>query len=386
MYHRLINPLKSNSFFIFGARGVGKSTYLKTQFKQKYKYINLLEDETETRYLRHPDLLKNDLLQEKNLNWVVIDEIQKVPKLLDVIHSLIEETKIKFVLTGSSARKLKKEMANLLAGRAFNYQMFPLTHLELASDFNLDDVINWGSLPSIYNFDSNDSKEEYLRSYTQVYLKEEILQEQIVRNGVAFRNFLEIAAHENGNLLNFAKIGRDIGIDIKTVQSYFQILEDTLIGFFLPGFHLSKRKSAGKSPKFYLFDIGVKRALDKSIRSTLLTGTSGYGKAFEHFFICELYRINNYSRLDYDFYNYTTTAGGEIDLILHRGRETFAIEIKSTFQIDLIEVKKLANIAKGLNGKVKIFYVSQDLTQTIVEGVKCLHWKKFIDMMLSDQI
>lgn len=380
MIHRIIKPSKSNSFFIFGARGSGKSTFLKKQFTEKFHYINLLEDKWESRYSRNPDLLKNDLQKvASHVSWIVIDEVQKIPKLLDVVHDLIESTDLKFVLTGSSARKLKRGSANLLAGRAFKYEMFPFTHLELAEKFDLDFVLRWGSLPQIFSLKSED-RSEYLRSYCQTYLKEEILQEQIVRNGTAFRDFLEIAAQENGKALNFSKIARDIDVDTKTAQSFFQILEDTLVGFYLPAFHRSKRKSVKLQPKFYIFDLGIKKAMEKSLQQTLTPRTASYGLAFEHFIICETYRLNSYLRLDFDLSHYQTSAGGEIDLILHRGRKTIAVEIKSTSSIDPVEVRALSRVAQGINCST-VFCISNDPVETEIEGVQCLPWKKFFELM-----
>ncbi len=382
MIHRIIKISESQSFFIFGARGTGKSTYLKNQFPHSFHYINLLEDKWESRYLKSADLLPQDLLAlDPQPKWVVIDEVQKVPKLLDIVHNLIESKNYKFILTGSSARKLKRGMANLLAGRAFNYHMFPFTHLELKEKFNLDFVLQWGALPKVFSL-SEEDRNEYLRSYCQTYLKEEILQEQIVRNGLAFRDFLEVSAQENGKSLNFSKIARDIGVDTKTAQSYFQILEDTLLGFFLPAFHRSKRKSTKLQPKFYLFDLGVKKALEKSLQQKVVHGTSTYGHAFEHFLICEIYRLNEYYRLDYGISHYQTSAGGEIDLILHRGRKVIGIEIKSTTTIDSIEVQGLARVAKGIPCS-EVYYLSQDNISSKIDGVHCLHYMDFFKLFLK---
>jgi len=374
MIHRILKPSKTQSFFLFGARGTGKSTYLKKEFGDKCHFINLLEDEPLMRYSSHPDRLATDLkLLDLKKKWVVIDEIQKIPKLLDSVHHLIEERGYKFILTGSSARKLKRQSANLLAGRAFNYQMYPLTHLEIGDDFDLDDYLQWGGMPKIFSL-GKDDKAEFLRSYTQTYLREEVLQEQIVRNGIAFRSFLEIAAQTNGTLINFSKIAKDINVDTKTIQSYYQILEDTLVGFFLPAFHKSIRKSVGLQPKFYLFDLGVKRALDSTLQQKLTPKSSSYGKAFEHFIICEILRINSYSRSDYHLYHYHTTAGGEVDLVLTRGREVIAIEIKSTSIVQENEVIKFHKTASALK-PTQMYFVSQDPYPVDVDLVSCLHWK-----------
>ncbi|MBI2606727.1 MAG: ATP-binding protein [Deltaproteobacteria bacterium] len=381
MFQRLLRAPPSKSFFLFGARGTGKSTYVKKQWGQNHFYVNLLLDRWERRYQGNPDLLIADIdALEKRPEWVVIDEVQKVPKLLDAVHELIETSGIKFVLTGSSARKLKKASANLLAGRAFHHTMYPLTHRELGSQFDLDTALSWGTMPSIYSHESG--RAEYLRSYAQTYLREEILQEQLVRNGVAFRNFLEITAQENGKTINFSKIARDTHVDTKTIQTYFQILEDTLIGYLIPAYTRSARKSVKLQPKFYLFDSGVKRALEQSLRLELRPGTSAYGAAFEHFIVLECIRLNSYLKADFKISHYQTTAGGEIDLILSRAKEVIAVEIKSRDLLDEVEVRKLSRTAEPLSPG-KIYYVSNDPTRSKIDGVLCLHWKDFFEQVFE---
>jgi predicted AAA+ superfamily ATPase len=281
---------------------------------------------------------------------------------------------MRFILTGSSARKLRRESVNLLAGRAFVYSLFPLTSEELGDRFNLDDVLNFGSLPHVFSLEPED-RAEFLRAYTQTFVKEEIIQEQLVRNAGAFRDFLEISAQENGKSLNFSKMARDLGVDVKTVQSYFEILEDTLIGFRLPAFHTSVRKSQKHQPKFYLFDLGVKKAMERSLGSLLTPRTAAYGHAFEHFVIAEIFRLNEYHRSDYKLSHYQTSAGGEVDLILSKGRQLIAIEIKSTSQIDIIEVKKMARVCEALK-PTQSFFVSQDPTPSVIGSVKCIPWHK----------
>ena len=378
MFRRLLNPPNKHSFFIFGARGTGKSTWLREQWGTKHHYINLLLEAQETRYARRPDQLIEDLKALKiKPEWIVIDEVQKVPKLLDVVHELIETTHYRFVLTGSSARKLKARGTNLLAGRAFHYQMFPLTAEELADEFKLEDVLRWGSLPSLYSLESELERAEYLRSYTSLYLKEEILLEQIVRSGAAFKSFLEIAAQSNGTSINFTKMARDVGVDPKTIQNFFQILEDTHLGFLLPAFDRSVRKSLKHQPKFYLFDLGVCRALEGQLGQNLVAHSTSYGRAFEHFVILEVIRINHYKRLDFTISHYQTTAGGEIDLVLKRGRQIIALEIKSNDRVDELEVRKMARVSAAIK-PTKNFYISQDPVSSLVEGVHCQRWKKFL--------
>lgn len=382
MFHRLLSISSTQSCFLFGARATGKSTFLQSQLNRPLHFINLLESGPYQRYGNQPDLLINDVTKlSKSESFIVIDEIQKLPQLLDVVHHLIESKKIKFILTGSSARKLKRGSANLLAGRAFQYFMHPLTSIELGDAFDLNQTLMFGSIPKVIAL-SNDDKIEFLRSYSNTYLKEEILEEQLVRNTFAFRNFLEVAAQENGNTLNFTKIAKDLNIDYKTAQTFFQILEDTLVGFFLPAYHKSTRKSVKHQPKFYLFDLGIKRALEHSLQQPLNVSTSAYGKAFEHFIICEIFRLNSYYKLDFSMSHYQTSAGGEVDLILHRANEVIAIEIKSSTMIEKDKVRKFSKASEPLKPNRKI-YISQDEHSSLHENVECFHWLDFLHNLKS---
>jgi predicted AAA+ superfamily ATPase len=216
------------------------------------------------------------------VKWVVIDEIQKIPALLDVVHSLAKNKSLKFALSGSSARKLKRGAANLLAGRAFKYVCHPLLHSELGASFSMDEVLRYGSLPEVFSLEAPD-KQDYLRTYVETYFKEEIVAEQIVRKLKPFKNFLQVAAQMNTKILNLNKVARDVGVDHTTVQNYFEILEDTLIGFLLEPFDESIRKRQRQASKFYYFDLGVARALKRSLELPLLPSTLDYGDAFEHF-------------------------------------------------------------------------------------------------------
>ena len=221
-----------------------------------------MDPNLDDRLARNPSSLKTMIAANPNKKWILIDEIQKNPKLLDVIHSLSSDKKIKFILTGSSARKLKRGSANLLAGRAFKYVCHPLTHLELETEFKLQEVLQFGALPEIFSL-SIDEKKDYLRAYVETYFKEEIVAEQIVRKLRPFKIFLTVAAQMNGRILNINKIAHDVGVDHATVQNYFEILEETLVGFLLEPFHESVRKRQRKASKFYYFDLGVVRALKK---------------------------------------------------------------------------------------------------------------------------
>jgi uncharacterized protein len=252
MVNRLIKLSKSHSFFVFGARGVGKSTLIRSLYGSDLNVVtfNLLDLKVEDDLRTNPQSLV-EIARAQKPEWVVIDEIQKLPKLLDLVHLMIEEDKQKFILTGSSARKLKRGAGNLLAGRAFVYHLHPFTSVELGHEFDLLDALNWGLLPKTQALKTDEEKQDFLEAYCRTYLKEEIQQEQIVRNLDPFRQFLEIAAQMNGKIINFSKIAREVGVDTTTVQNYFSILEDTLLGFFLPSYHKSVRKRQISAPKYW---------------------------------------------------------------------------------------------------------------------------------------
>ena len=389
MIQRIVQPLRSNSFFLFGARGTGKSTFIAKQFLSALKpdevlLIDLLDPEEEDRYARGPESLEKHVASlSRPPRWIVIDEVQRVPRLLDLAHRLIVSRGLKFILTGSSARKLHRGASNLLAGRAFLNRLFPLTRLELGSAFDLASALHWGSLPRLCALTADAEKKAYLKSYGLTYLKEEIQAEQVVRKLDPFREFLEVAAQSNGDILNANRIARQIGSDAKTVQSYFQILEDTWVGFSLPAYHRSVRKSQTAHPKFYLFDPGVKRALERSLDAPLTPGSYAYGSAFEHWVMLEFYRMNEYLGRDYRLSYFRTKDGAEVDLILSKPKSpTILIEIKSAAKIDEIEVNKLRRLHKDFAGS-RAFYLSQDPYTAEIDGVRCLPWHQGLAEILG---
>ncbi len=375
MVERLFKPRKSQSFFLFGARGTGKSTLVKKYFNdEKTLWINLLDEEVEDLYRSASQTLSQQLATKK-YDWVVIDEVQKLPGLLDRVHMEIENKSAKFVLTGSSARKLKAGGANLLAGRAFSYDLFPLSIFELKNLFELNHALKFGTLPRLLEFTEEQDKKDFLSSYVKTYLKEEILLEQIIRKVDPFRHFLEVAAQMNGAILNYKKIGDDIGVDDKTVHSYFQILEDTLLGFSLPAFHLSVRKRQRVAPKFYFFDTGVKRALEKKLNQELTPGTYDYGKAFEHRVILEVFWLNSYFQTDYSFSYLRTKDDAEIDLIIQRPNgKTLLIEIKSSTKITESNVKNLKPLLQDWTEPAEAAIWSLDSEEKNINGIKAVFW------------
>ena len=379
MILRDIKPIKSNSFFVFGARGTGKSTLVQQYLSEKSVYYDLLDEEVFDRLMMMGPQIIEAVCAEKKYEWIILDEIQRLPKTLNLVHRMIEKFGQKFALTGSSSRKLKRGGANLLAGRAFVNTLFPLTSRELGQAFDLDTVLQWGSLPKILSLKTDEEKTAYLRSYYLTYIREEIQMEQAVRRLEPFREFLPVAAQCSGKILNFSKIGRAVGVQVPTVQTYFQILEDTFIGFYLPHHHRSIRKSQKESPKFYLFDNGVKKALEGSLDSKPIRGTSGYGEQFEAFVIQEIFRQNDYQKKDYRLSYFQTKNGAEIDIVLSRGKNTILIEIKSSNRIDEIEVHKLAKLREAFGSGVKAYYLSNDQHELKINDIHCRHWLRFLN-------
>ncbi len=333
--------------------------------------------------MRNPNTFAERIsAQQGKIDWVVIDEVQKAPKLLDLVHLFIESSSLKFALTGSSARKLKKGSANLLAGRAFVNHLFPLTHLEIAKDFDIQQALRWGTLPKILKLSTPQEKKAFLRSYALTYLKEEVWAEHLIRNLTPFRRFLEVAAQSNGEILNYTNIARDVGADVKTVQSYFEILEDSLLGFLLEAYHPSIRKQQRKSPKFYFFDLGVQRALARQLESPLIPKTYAYGKAFEHWVILEIFRLNQYQQREDRLFYLQTKDHAKIDLIVERpNQETLLIEIKSTREVDDRHTRNLERFLKDFP-RSQALLLSQDPHPKKIGNVMIYPWDQGIKKML----
>lgn len=385
MYHRTAKLSKSQSFFLFGARGTGKSELLKAHFKDNALFIDLLDPELSNKLSAYPNELLNIINPHKDKKaWVVIDEIQKVPQLLEIVHQEISKKSFKFALTGSSARKLKRGSANLLAGRAIVFNLFPLSHNELDQDFSLNEVLSLGSLPELFSLEEDLEKKRFLKAYSQVYLKEEIIEEQIVRNLPPFRRFLDIVGHHTTEIINFSNIARDIDSDPKTVQRYFEILEDTLLGFFLPSFNRSIRKQQKKSKKFYFFDTGVARVLAKKIDNKLVPKTFEYGQMFENFIVNEINKLLTYKEKQFDLSFLRISDTQEIDLIVekHNG-DIFLCEIKSTDKINQSHSKTLNNLSKDFPNSQAIL-ISNDKTEKKYDNVIALHWEMAINKIVND--
>lgn len=378
MFSRFRKFSHTHSLFLFGPRGTGKTTLLSKRFEHKHTaWFDLLDSQVESQFALDPsELYAIVKALPKEVTHVVIDEIQKVPKLLDEVHRLIEEKEKHFVLTGSSARKLKRGGANLLAGRAFVYHLYALSCFEVKEAFHLDQALKWGTLPSIFELQTDEDRETFLRAYVETYLKEEILDEQIVRKLLPFRKFLEVAAQCNGKIINFANIAKDVGIDDKTVKEYFYVLEDTLIGFFLEAHHNSFRKRLSEKPKFYFFDTGVVRALSRRLSIPLSPKTTAYGDAFEHFVILEFIRLASYFKPDYRFSYMRTPSDVEIDLIVERpGQPLLCIEIKSSDEINESDISSFKRLTKDIPN-CEAIVLSQHRFVKQYEHVTCYPWQQ----------
>jgi uncharacterized protein len=383
--NRLVKPIKSKSFFLFGARGVGKTTFLKAHFENvEILHFDLLDPEKEDLYSTKPEVFRQEILfAQGNFEWVVVDEIQKCPKLLNVIHKLIVEKKFKFALTGSSARRLKQRGTNLLAGRALSESLFPFVYFEIKETFDLLEVMHFGALPEVYLETDKETKKKFLRSYVLNYVKLEVQTEQWVRNLDPFRKFLQVAAQQNGKIVNYSNISSDVGASVATVQSYFEILEDTYLGFYVSAYHSSIRKQQRMAPKFYFFDLGVKRALEKSLDTLFNSTTSAYGEAFEHFIVVEIYRLLNYWKPDFELHYLLTKDGAEIDLIITRpGQKTILMEIKSKTVVDERDCRHLLHFQSDFEDPL-LLLASCDLVPKNINGVQALPWVEALKLVFD---
>ena len=387
MIQRLLKK-PSHHFILLGQRGVGKSFWLKQQFSAKESlYLDLLDYKLYKKLLKNPELLESIIEENPSKKWIIIDEFQKIPSLLNVVHRMIENSRYQFGLTGSSARKLKRGRSNLLAGRAFFFKMFSLSWFELKNKIKFDDFLFWGGLPKLYQLKNNEEKIDYLNSYTQLYIKEEVQQEQLIRKIDPFISFLEIAAQMNGKILNFSNISKDTNVDAKTIVSYYQILEETMLGFYLPAYDRSIRKRQKKSPKFYFLDLGVVRALENALEDKLRIKTSEYGRVFENFLVSEIVKINSYYKKNFKL-SYFQDEYGEIDLVAEKGKsKTYLIEIKSSDTMSKDDAKNLIKYSSSFQSPICIV-LSRDKISMKIENVHFYHWeiglrKIFISESLS---
>lgn len=379
-YQRCINLLKllgKKSFFLFGPRSTGKTYLIREQLKDSATIIDLLKGELFLRLSQNPTELETLLPKSGEREKIVcIDEVQKIPALLDEVHRLIEERGVRFLLTGSSARKLKRGEANLLAGRAWTAHLFPLTSSEIP-DFDLDRYLRYGGLPSVYQ--SPEPAEE-LDAYVQTYLKEEILAEGLIRKIPPFSRFLKAAALSNGGQVNFNQIGSDAQVAPSTIREYYSILEDTLVGFLLEPWTASKKRKAVQTAKFYFFDPGVTHTLAGT--KNLDRNSNLYGASFEQFIGMEIRAFLSYARKKESLTFWRTHQGYEVDFLIG---ERVAVEVKATQKASSQDKKGLAALRE--EGIFKHYYlVTHDRIETEKDGITCLPWDRFLKRLWSDEI
>jgi predicted AAA+ superfamily ATPase len=371
---------KKQSAFLWGPRKTGKTTYLNEKFGNNH-FIDLLHTDDAIEFSKRPALLREQILAlppEIKQNPIIIDEVQKVPAILDEIHWLIENKGMQFILCGSSARKLKRGKANLLGGRAWRFEMFPLIWKEIGT-FSLLTALNRGLIPSHYL--TNHYKKS-LRSYVTDYLKEEVFDEGLTRNIPAFSRFFDAMRFSHGELTNYSNIARDCGVDSKTVKEYYQILSDTLLGrMILPFNRRQSRQIITKSPKFYLFDVGVagylcRRKLEEELGEQ-------FGKAFEHFILMEISAYNSYQEIDFDIQFWRTKTGLEVDFILGNGE--VAIEVKGGKNIHKKDLLPLQRFYEEYKPR-KVLLVCNEKKKRQNGNICIIPWEIFLKELWEDRV
>ncbi|MBI3013246.1 MAG: ATP-binding protein [Elusimicrobia bacterium] len=370
------------SAFLWGPRKTGKSTYLKQHFPKSLVF-DFLKSDLFLNFTKNPALLREQLSEKKKeaLSYpIVLDEVQKVPQLLDEVQWLIENKNMRFILCGSSARKLKRGHGNLLGGRAWRYEMFPLVSKEL-KDLNLLKALNQGMVPSHYLQPQEEAKRS-LVSYVQDYLKEEVFAEGLARNIPAFSRFFDSLGYSHGELTNYSNIARDCGIDAKTVREYYQILMDTLLGIMVEPFkRRQSRDVITKASKFYLFDVGVAGILSKRFIPEE-RGTE-FGKAFEHFILMELRAYSSYKNRLFEIHFWRTKSGQEVDFILGNGE--IAIEVKGTNRVDSTELRGLQKFMEDYHPK-KAIIVCNEKEPRNHRSIHIMPWRIFLSNLWGDAI
>jgi uncharacterized protein len=353
MYPRLMQAPPRQSFFLFGPRGVGKTAWLHQQFPGAL-FFDMLDYQVYTQLLAGPERL-GERIPQGHKDWVVVDEVQRVPELLNEVHRLIESRKLRFVLTGSSARKLRRRGVNLLAGRAVTRHMHPLTAFELGKDFDLKRALQYGCLPLAC---TSENPHDYLKSYAATYLREEVQQEGLARNIGAFGRFLEAASFSQGGVLNMAAVARECAVSVKVVEDYFSILEDLLIAVRLPVFSKRAKRRLVAHPKFYYFDAGVFQAIRP--RGPLDAPEQIHGPALETLFLQQLRALNDYKDLEYRLHYWRTASGDEVDFVLHGERGLRAFEVKMSHNVRPDDLRSLLRFRADFpQAKAHLLYLGQ---------------------------
>lgn len=369
--------LRQKSHFLFGPRATGKSFLIRKQLAGQALVIDLLRSDNFLRLSENPGELEQMIATKNNQQWcVVIDEVQKIPSLLDEVHRLIEEKGTTFLLTGSSARKLKRGQANLLAGRSWIANLFPLTYPEI-QNFDLGRYLRYGGLPTVYG---SDQPGEELDVYVTTYIREEIKAEGFVRNLMPFSRFLKGAALSNGQLLNFTQLGSDCEVPPSTIREYYSILEDTMIGFLLEPWVFSKKRKAIQSAKFYFFDPGVTHAIAGT--ATLDRNSDMFGTCFEQWIGMELKAYLGYKRIRDPLTFWRSTSGFEVDFLA--GDHT-AVEVKAARRVTPKNMKGLRALADEKLFQ-KYYLVTQDPIHAKQGVITCLHWEEFVKRLWAGEI
>jgi len=372
-------PAGEETFFLWGPRQTGKSTLLRATYPDAI-WIDLLKAEEFRRYLHRPELLRQELPDNKQGCFVVIDEIQKIPALLDEVHWLHENCNVRFALCGSSARKVKRGHANLLGGRAIRYEMFGFSAAELAPAFDLVRLLNHGYLPKIY---LASKPQRLLNAYVANYLKEEIAAEGLVRNLPVFSEFLNMAALSDAEMVNFSTIARDCGVSSPTIKGHFQILEDTLLGRWLPSFRKRPKRRITASSKFYFADVGVVNFLAK--RGAMEYGSELFGKALENWCFHELNAYNIYSDAFAQFSYWRLAGGTEVDFIVND--MAVAIEVKASRHITAKHLKGLRSLRVDHPEVQKSLLVCCEEKSRITEdGILILPAQQFIEKLWQGEL
>ncbi|MCE5204944.1 MAG: AAA family ATPase [Porphyromonadaceae bacterium] len=366
-----LRDVENDSIFLWGARQTGKSTLLTIQFPDN-RYIDLFKSDEFERYNRRPSLLRQELSLFPENELIIIDEIQKIPALLDEVHWLISNRNLRFILSGSSARKLRRNGANLLGGRAIRKHLYPLVSAEIP-DFDLTKACNNGMLPRHYLVEDAGKR---LQAYVGDYLQQEIKAEALTRNLNTFSRFMEVAALSNGEIVNYNNIATECGISAPTVKEYFSILEETLIGYMIPAFTQKVKRRVIQSPRFYYFDVGIANFLLKRIR--LNQGSPEFGHAFEHFILQEIIAYIGYFKPFLNLSYWRTTSGYEVDAII--GNADTAIEIKSSNEVQSHHTKGLKAFSEEFPD-ARLILVSLDKYPRQLNNVEIYPATQFLSKM-----
>jgi len=378
MFIRKLNleEAAEESLFLWGARQTGKSTLLESLFPNA-RYYDLLQSAEFERLFRNPSLLREELDKASEKDLVIIDEVQKIPQLLDEVHWLMSKRGVRFILCGSSARKLMRIGANLLGGRALRTVLYPLVSTEIP-DFDIFRAINNGMLPRHYTMENPTRR---LQAYIGDYLREEINAEALTRNLLTFTRFMEIAAQCNGEMIVYKNIAADCGVSANTVKEYFNILEQTMFGYLIPGFTATKKRIAIVAPKFYYFDVGICNYLLK--RKNLQQGTADFGYAFEHLMMQEIVACLGYRFSEEKITYWRTQSGYEVDCIVGNGR--VAIEFKSCEEVKSRHTKSLKAFQEEFP-QAKLVIVSFDKYRRTMNNVEIYPAQEFLKSLWAGEI